>query len=198
MYGIQKAIRSHQISNPSVTASVVTGRPNACNQCHLDQTLGWAADALHEWYGTPRSVLTHDQQTVSAGVLWALTGRAGQRALAAWSLGWDAAMEASGADWMPSILTVLLEDPYDSVRFIANRSLRKHEGFGDFAYDFIAAPEARRTTALRARSMLEGRRARARTAFASAVLRDADGALVRADLDRLRALRDDSPENLLE
>jgi formate-dependent nitrite reductase cytochrome c552 subunit len=42
-YGLLKALRSHQISSPSVTASVQTGRPNACNACHLDKTLGWTA-----------------------------------------------------------------------------------------------------------------------------------------------------------
>ena len=36
-YGLLKAIRSHHISSPSVASSVQTGRPNACNQCHLDK-----------------------------------------------------------------------------------------------------------------------------------------------------------------
>src|SRR5262249_37039935 len=35
-YGLLKTIRSHQISSPSVQASLDTGRPNACNLCHLD------------------------------------------------------------------------------------------------------------------------------------------------------------------
>jgi hypothetical protein len=42
-YGLLKTIRSHQISSPSVAASLQTGRPNACNLCHLDRTLAWTA-----------------------------------------------------------------------------------------------------------------------------------------------------------
>ena len=45
-YGLLKTIRSHQISNPSVQATLETGRPNACNLCHLDKTLEWTANAL--------------------------------------------------------------------------------------------------------------------------------------------------------
>ena len=37
-YGLMKAIRSHQIDVPSMEQSLKTGRPNACNLCHLDQT----------------------------------------------------------------------------------------------------------------------------------------------------------------
>ena len=43
-YGLLKTLRSHQISSPSVATSVSTGRPNACNLCHLDKTLKWTAE----------------------------------------------------------------------------------------------------------------------------------------------------------
>ena len=99
-YGLLKAIRSHQVDSPDVTASVETGRPNACNQCHLDKSLGWAAAELETRYGIAPPELSRDQREVAAGVLWALEGDAGQRALAAWSFGWEPAREASGSDWM--------------------------------------------------------------------------------------------------
>src|SRR4029453_3531650 len=38
-YGLLKTVRTHQISSPSVKATLETGRPNACNLCHLDKTL---------------------------------------------------------------------------------------------------------------------------------------------------------------
>jgi hypothetical protein len=65
-YGILKAIRSHQISSPSVRASVDTGRPNACNQCHQDKTLAWAADHLSRWYGVPAPELSADERQIAA------------------------------------------------------------------------------------------------------------------------------------
>ncbi len=142
-YGLLKTIRSHTVSNPSVAESVETGRPNACNLCHLDKTLAWTGDALQRWYGTDRVALTADQETVSASLLWALKGDAGQRAIVASALGWSPAQRASGTGWMPPFLAELMNDPYDAVRFIAGRSLATLPAFADFRYDF-AAPQAAR------------------------------------------------------
>jgi hypothetical protein len=143
VYGLKKALRSHKIEIPTVEASLRTGRPNACNQCHLDKSLGWAADSLSEWTGEPSPSLTQDQKTIAASVLWTMTGEAGQRALMGWSFGWKPAQEASGSDWMAPYLAVLLEDPYHTVRFIAQRSLRSLPGFADFEFDFMAAESER-------------------------------------------------------
>ena len=136
-YGLLKAIRSHQVSVPDVAASLETGRPNACNQCHLDRSMGWAADHLEEWYGVTPPVLTEEQRETAASALWALTGDAGQRALMAWSFGWEPARKTSGEDWIPPYLITLLEDPYPTVRYIAYRSLRRLPGFADFEFDYL-------------------------------------------------------------
>ena len=149
-YALLKSIRSHQISSPTVAASLETGRPNACNQCHLDKTLDWAAENLQKWYGVPRPKLSREQETIAASVLWTLKGDAGQRALMAWSLGWEPARAASGSDWMAPYLAQLLEDPYDAVRFIAYRSLRRLPGFSDFRYDYVDSPRQRAQARLKA------------------------------------------------
>jgi hypothetical protein len=44
---------------------------------------------------------------------------------------------------MPPQLAVLLEDPYDAVRYIAQRSLRSLPGFEQWSFDFLASPEER-------------------------------------------------------
>ena len=44
VFGLLHAMRSHQVSSPNVQESIAYGRPNACNLCHLDQTLSWAAE----------------------------------------------------------------------------------------------------------------------------------------------------------
>ena len=72
-----------------------------------------------------------------------LRGDAGQRALAAWSMGWAEAQEASGTDWMAPYLSALLLDPYGAVRFIAARSLRTLPAHADLRYDFAAPHSAR-------------------------------------------------------
>ena len=110
-YGLLKAVRSHTISSPSVTETVELGRPNACNLCHLDQTLGWTGEHLSEWYGAPPPELSEEEQTVAAALLWVMKGDAGERALAAWNLGWQPAQEASGTSWMVPHLAELAQRP---------------------------------------------------------------------------------------
>lgn len=198
VYGIQKAIRSHHIDSPSVAASVENGRPNACNQCHLDQTLQWTAQWLDEWYGIPAPGLTDEQRRVAASVLWALAGDAGQRALMAWSMSWEPALMASGEEWMRPLLARLLEDPYDAVRFMAIQSLRQHDGFEDFEYDFVEPPEEQIETRFRARNIWSAAPALPARGDPRAVLRSEEGHF---DLSALRQLlegRDDRPIYLLE
>ena len=122
-YGLLKTIRSHQISSPSVQASLDTGRPNACNLCHLDKTLAWTAGALSQWYAIPKPALTDDDRGVAASLLWLLRGDAGQRAIIAQSMGWTPAQQASGTGWLTPYLALLQKDSYDAVRYIASRSL---------------------------------------------------------------------------
>jgi hypothetical protein len=145
-YGLLKTIRSHQISSPSVASTVATGRPNACNLCHLDKTLAWTGEQLTAWYGQPRQVLSSDDpsEEVSAALVWALAGDAGQRAIVAQAMGWKPAQAISGTDWMLPHLAQLLDDPYDTVRFIAGRSLRTLPEFDRFDYDFAGTADQRR------------------------------------------------------
>ena len=83
-YGLLKAIRSHEIDSPSVQSTLSTGRPNACNLCHLNKSLAWTAEHLTSWYGESPVELSDDERTIAASVLWALRGDAAQRR---WSLG---------------------------------------------------------------------------------------------------------------
>jgi predicted CXXCH cytochrome family protein len=137
-YGLLKAIRSHQVSSPSVKSTLQSGRPNACNLCHLDKTLDWTSQRLSAWYQTPPEQLSAQDKNVAASILWALKGDAGQRALAAWHMGWGPAVEASGSSWLAPYLATLLDDPYPVVRYIAGRSLKRLPGFTTFSYDYIA------------------------------------------------------------
>ena len=137
-YGLMKAIRSHTIDSPNVQSTLDTGRPNACNLCHLDKTLAWTARYLGDWYSQKIPSLSADDKNISAAALGALRGDAGQRALLAWHMGWEPARKASGEQWLPPYLAQLLEDPYSTVRYMAQRSLKRLPEFQDFSYDFIA------------------------------------------------------------
>jgi hypothetical protein len=123
-YGLLKTIRSHQVSSPSVQATLGTGRPNACNLCHLDKTLAWTAEYLDKWYGVTPPRLGDDEHSVAASLVWLLKGDAGQRAIVAQSMGWAAAQQASGTGWLTPYLALMARDSYDAVRYIAARSQR--------------------------------------------------------------------------
>jgi hypothetical protein len=192
-----KAIRSHQITTPNVATTLATGRPNACNLCHLDRSLGWTADQLSARYGITAPALSADDQALPAAFSLALRGDAAQRALIAWSFGWQSAQQASGAAWLPLALAPLLDDPYAAVRLIAGRSLRSFPQFADFEYDAIAAPEARVDAGGRVRArVLSG--GNGRQLRAPAALLDANGQLDTGLVSRLLADRDQRPIQLLE
>jgi hypothetical protein len=195
-WGLLKAIRSHQVESPNLTVALQTGRPNACNQCHLDRTLAWTGRYLMEWYGLPNPRVAGDDAEVAASAVWALSGDAGLRALAAWSMGWGPAQEASGTRWMAPILARLLEDPYDAVRFAAYRTARglaegRTEGAaGDLAAGFLAAP-ARRAGAARRLVEVWGRlRPSGTWTAAGPLLIGADGTPRNDVIERLLQRRD--------
>jgi len=143
-YGLLKAVRAHQIDSPRVvTRGPARARPNACNLCHLDRSLGWAAESLAREYGQPLPPLSEDDRSVPAGARWALEGDAGVRALVAWSMGWEPAREASDGASLVPYLAELMQDPYDAVRLIAHRSARGRSDVALDGYDPLAPAEAR-------------------------------------------------------
>lgn len=143
IYGILKTSRSHTISIPSVAATVQTGRPNACNLCHLDHTLEQTADQLAEWYGQEKPELTADQKKTAASLLQFLCGDAAQRVLQVSAFQWQPAREASGTDWLRLYLLLGMEDPYDALRLISERAYRSLPDAPPLDYDFLDSPEER-------------------------------------------------------
>jgi predicted CXXCH cytochrome family protein len=197
-YGLMKAIRSHQISSPTVQSSLQTGRPNACNLCHLDKTLDWTAGYLKEWYHTPAPTLDETNRTTAAAVLWLLRGDAGQRALIAWHMGWEPARQASGQGWLAPFLAQLLADPYGTVRYIAYGSLKRLPAFHDFGYDFVSPETERARARERALDTWSHMPAKAVDRTGPEVLIGRDGALQTALVERLRGQRDDRSMDLQE
>jgi hypothetical protein len=193
-YGLLKAIRSHQIDTPTVQASLTTGRPNACNLCHLDRTLEWTSEHLHQWYGQTQPDLSEDERSIAASILWAMRGDAGQRALMAWSFGWPVAQQASSIDWLPPFLTQLLNDPYPAVRLIAERSLRSVAPYETLRYDFLSEPNQRAPAMRQALTIWQSTIRK----HNPQVLIDPSGNLMTGEFRRLLKARDDRPIVLVE
>ena len=49
------ARRDHSIRVPRPDLTVTLGTPNACTQCHTEQSAAWAAEATARWYGSERA-----------------------------------------------------------------------------------------------------------------------------------------------
>lgn len=193
-YGLCKGIRSHQISSPSVAVTLATGRPNACNLCHLDQTLEWTAENLTHWYDQPPVELDEDDRQVAAGIVWLLRGDAVERALTAYATGSPEARDASGDDWSPPFLAALLEDDYSAVRLVAWRALRRLGRTID--YDFIGPSEQR---AAARRQAVEQWRAAPQTRPANhRLLIGPNGDVDRTAVEELLSRRDDEPITIQE
>ena len=142
-YGVLKAIRSHQVTSPRVADDLSSGRPNACNLCHLDKTLQWTADYLHQWYQQEKFPLPETATNLSHAVRLAIAGDAGQRVLLAWHLGWEPALKISGTNWIPPILGQLLDDSYAAVRFVAERSAKTIGEPLPAGYDYTVSADTR-------------------------------------------------------
>jgi predicted CXXCH cytochrome family protein len=197
-YGLFTAMRSHRIDSPSASVAKTTGRPNACNLCHVDRTLAWTAERLTGWYGHAPIETTADEREIAQAVLWALRGDAVQRAIAAFALSWGPALEASGRGWQAPFVARLLIDPYSAVREVAHRSLRRLPGFADYRYDYLAPEQVRFDRSLDAlRIWMRGRPERLDRRDPR-VLVDANGQLMMPVIDRLAAERDDRPVSIVE
>ena len=187
-FGLLSAIRSHQVSSPTVRESTDHGRPNACNLCHLDQPLAWTAEKLEAWYGQKPPALSADDRNVAAGAQWLLTGDAGQRALIAWSMGWAPAQQAAGRDWLAPYLFTAMRDPYAAVRFVGWRSLRSLPGFADFKFTYTADEAELRAAVDRAFAQWRG--TSAAVTHPRRTLLEHDGRFILEEVRRLLARRD--------
>ncbi len=183
-YGLLKTIRSHTIGSPSVNETVTTGRPNACNLCHVDKALRWTSEQLERWYGHAPASLSDDQEQVSSMALMALEGDAGQRVIAAEALRWPPAQQVAGTAWMAPLVAQLLDDTYDVVRFSAGRTLGSLPGFAAIDYDFVAGPRARRQQQLQVMQRWDAVRGTGRSP-GRAVLQAPNGTLLVDEMLRL-------------
>ena len=197
-YGLLRAMRSHQVSSPTVKESIDYGRPNACNLCHLNQTLAWSAQHLKDWYNQPQPDLSDDDRKIAASVQWLLKGDAGQRALLTWGLGWKPAQEVSGRDWLYTYLIYALTDRYAAVRFDSWKSLQSLPGFQDFSFNYTDDSAMLTQGAARALDHWTKNVFKPNGTFPPETALDSQGHPDRAVFERLRNARDEKPLILAE
>ena len=188
-YGLLGATRSHRVSSPSTRGVDSDDRPNACNLCHLDQTLAWTQTHLSQWYGQRVDPLPPEHTAVSAGALWMLRGAAPQRAISAWHMGWGPAKQAARTQHMTHLLTTLLDDDYAAVRHIARQALSSTPPYAAmFPADHIWSDEAIDQVSRRVRAHFEAQP----HPHAPKLLLSPQGAPDAASMDRWLQAQDDT------
>lgn len=197
VYGLLKGIRNHRIDSPQVTGATAAGnaRPNACNLCHVDKSLGWTQQQLARWSKPPGPATpaapaaapdTGADADAPAAVRWLLSGDAVLRALAAWQLGWQAGEQPAAVGPAVPYLVTALEDPYAAVRYVAGHALQKIVPGAEF--DYLAPPEVRQ----RAGSEI------LRRWLARHPMSDRESQAVDARIRRLVQQRDNTPVRAME
>ncbi len=66
-YMVNDERADHSMRVPRPDLSLRIGTPNACNGCHDDQSVQWAADAVNQWYGDRERDGPHYGEALQAG-----------------------------------------------------------------------------------------------------------------------------------
>jgi predicted CXXCH cytochrome family protein len=158
VYSLLTTHRSHRIERLRIKDSLGTGKPHACNLCHLDKSLGWTQDRLVEWYGKTPEALPAEERKYASALLHLCRSDARTRVVVAGAFSWPAAQAASGTDWAGPVLARLLEhERFPAVRYLAHRGLRSMYGSDVVDYDYLARPTERSSQIKRMRQRLERR-----------------------------------------
>jgi predicted CXXCH cytochrome family protein len=158
VYSLLTTHRSHRIEALRIRDSLGTGKPHACNLCHLDKSLGWTQDQLVRWYGRTPEPLPDEERAYASSLLHLCRSDARTRVVVAGAFSWPAAQAASGTDWAGPVLARLLDrERFPAVRYLAHRGLRSMYP-GDVAeYDYLAKSHERHAQFERMRGRLDAR-----------------------------------------
>lgn len=147
VYSLMGTHISHRIQIPDIKGSLGTGKPHACNLCHLDKSLGWTKEELAKWpNGKKHSAgqLSPEEKTIASSVLVLAQGDARSRAIFAAAFSQPAARKASGEEWFGLFLPrLMLPERYPAVRYLAHKALKSIGGGTQVSWDTLARPEQR-------------------------------------------------------
>jgi predicted CXXCH cytochrome family protein len=191
VYSLMNTHRSHRIERLEIKDSLGTGKPHACNLCHLDKSLGWTQDWLVKWYQRTPLPLPTEEKNVASSLLHLCRSDARSRAVFAGAFSWPPAQAASGTDWPGLFLVHILEqERYPAVRYLVYRGLLALQGRAASGFDYLANATQRKAQLRPLRARLERRRGPTGSRYPYLPLA-ADGKPADAVLDRLLDKRND-------
>jgi predicted CXXCH cytochrome family protein len=123
VYGVMDIHRTHHIESPDAVRDTTAGRPNACLNCHLDQSPLWLANELRQ---DPTAVVRADgaDPTLSEAAAM-LAGDPVQKAIIAYRAGQPGRHAGLGRAWLVPYLLEAMADKYPSSRRFAQQSLQQ-------------------------------------------------------------------------
>lgn len=152
--GLQDVVRTHTIFSPTRRDMIEANHPNACNLCHLDQSIDWTVNHLKDWYGAGFSghkiSQTYGDRTRPAGEEWMESPSESVRLVGA------AAAVRHRSMWALPLLTDMLDDEYLINRQFVQKWLQDmlHIRLSEFGYRFYMTPDERREPLNRVREAL--------------------------------------------
>jgi hypothetical protein len=148
-YGILASHRAHRVQNPVPETTARDQTPNGCNQCHVDKSLRWTAEALSRWNPKRPKPEEHaelwagERSTMSETLVQIGRGHGLSRLIAIQMLREPNGLEAAPGLWRVPFLIDALDDPYAVVRLNALRSIHAMPGFEDVVFDHFGSESLR-------------------------------------------------------
>lgn len=142
--GMQDVVRTHMIYSPTQPDMIEAGHPNACNLCHLEESIDWTVQHLREWYDQkflePRIDRSYPDRDAPVGRVWLTHALESVRLVAT-----DTASRQNARWALPEIIDQL-DDPYLLNRQFALMAVERMVEFelSDFGYRFYMTEAERR------------------------------------------------------
>ena len=153
--GMGDMVRTHTIFNPTNVKMLEANHPNACNMCHVDESIDWTLGYFERWYGLKskeasggsnakeysnvRIDKNYADRTKSAALGWLDSKQLGTRMVGA-----DVLLKAK-ADWALPRLLKTLDDPHMEARQFTVQRLRDYFDINtdDYGYKLYMTEEER-------------------------------------------------------
>lgn len=134
--GMGDMVRTHTIFSPTNVQMLEANQPNACNMCHVEQSIDWTLQFLGEWYGlqpdanlrntaavsysNPAIEQSYSDRSQPAALGWLQSSHSATRLVGA-----DVLLKAKSAWALPALLRTL-DDPYLQNRQFTVQRLRDY------------------------------------------------------------------------
>jgi len=142
--GLQEVVRTHMIFSPTNSEMIESNQLNACNICHVEESIDWTTGHLEQWYGAKfnkgRITSNYAERTGPTATGWLKSENEAVRLAAT-----DAVGRSSDTKTVPALIDIL-DDPYLLNRQFARVSIERRFQIqlADFGYQFYMTPDERR------------------------------------------------------